>query len=101
MTATASTAPTKRSRPAQAINNDQPSLGLNQIVVENGHIPDRATAVAMAAAFHWVRSGPSPAHDPFRRRCNRPMARLLPSMQITALFSILGTSFGGNGAEQF
>ena len=82
---------------AQAINNDQPSLGLNQLVVEDGLFPSQDGGGG-GLLFHWVRSGPSPAPTPSPAR-NRQMAKSCPSMQIKCCFSILGTTYGGNGSQ--
>lgn len=86
---------------ATAINNDQPSLGLNQLVVLYGTFPAPADSTAgdpggipigfirtFAGNFAW--NGTALADG-----------QLLSIQQNAALFALLGTFYGGNGTNNF
>ncbi len=84
------------------INNDQPTLGLNQLVVLNGTFPavgsDNGTSdgggIPLAAIRTFAGStvwGGTAAAD----------GQVLSLQQNTALFSVLGTNYGGNGTTDF
>jgi microcystin-dependent protein len=89
--------------PVNPVNNDQPSLGLNQIVVESGVFPTRpddgdgdVAGIPLGSIRTFagddvnVFSGAAPADGQ------------TPGIGAnTALFSILGTNFGGNGTSTF
>lgn len=86
---------------SSSINNDQPSLGLTQLVVLNGVFPaldgngtidpgniDLASIRTFAGNFA---PGGSASAD----------GQLLSILQNQALFSLLGTTYGGNGTSNF
>src|SRR5258707_8400381 len=83
------------------INNDQPSLGLHEVVKRTAFFPARdgsasadpggmplAAIRTFAGDFNW---GSTAFAD----------GQLLSISQNTALFSLLGTTFGGNGQTTF
>lgn len=85
----------------QAITNNQPSLALNYIIATTGIFPARDSGagfdnddpvVGQIAEFagNFAPSGWAFANG-----------QLLPISQNTALFSILGTQYGGNGTTNF
>jgi microcystin-dependent protein len=81
-----------------SINNDQPTLGLNQLVVLDGVFPSTTDSnpgiipmgalVTFAGNFAWGGTAQADGQS-------------LSISQYTALFSILGTMYGGNGTSTF
>lgn len=79
----------------QPFSNYQPSLVLNQRVQTQGIFPCRDCGYGAGATIGMVRSfGFNFGVDPAQ-------GQLLPIVQNTALFSILGTTYGGNGQTTF
>lgn len=82
----------------QPFSNIQPSLPLQQLIATSGVFPSRgggggsAAFIGQVASFagSFVPSGWMPA-----------AGQLLPIAANTALFSILGTTYGGNGTTNF
>jgi len=78
----------------QAFANDQPALGLNYILAEQGVFPpqDPEPMIGDVRLFagNFAPSGFALCQG-----------QLLPIDQYTALFSILGTTYGGNGMTTF
>lgn len=83
---------------SQAIDNMQPSLAMNYVIVTTGTYPVRGGGTGngeflgeiRAFAGNFTPGGYLPADG-----------RLLPISQYTALFSILGTQYGGDGKSTF
>ncbi len=80
------------------LNNDQPSLGLNEVVVENGDFPSRGGATTTDIPLGSIRTF---AGSAMPAGSDAADGQLLAINQNTPLFSILGTSFGGNGTYNF
>jgi microcystin-dependent protein len=85
------------------IDDDQPSIVLNQLVVESGFFPSRdgfdsggipLGAIRTFANEAAAQSGAAGKEQP-------ATGELLPLAQQTALFSILATNYGGNGINNF
>ena len=82
---------------AQAINNDQPSLGLNQLVVEDGLFPSQdggGGGIPLGSIRTFAGSDPFTGAQPAN-------GQVLSINANQVLFSILGTTYGGNGASDF
>lgn len=83
---------------SQAIDSMQPSLTMNYVIAVNGVYPSRGGGTGGQEFLGEIRSfagnftpgGYLPADG-----------RLLPISQNTALFSILGTTYGGDGRSTF
>jgi microcystin-dependent protein len=88
-------------------DNDQPSIVLNQLVVEDGIFPFRDGNPAtdpigiplgairtFATALPAAQSGTQGLEQP-------ATGEILPINQHAALFSVLGTTYGGNGFATF
>ncbi len=78
----------------QAFANDQPALGLNYILAEQGVFPARDPE-PMVGDIRLFAGNFAPSGFAL---CQ---GQLLPIAQNTALFSILGTTYGGNGTTTF
>jgi trimeric autotransporter adhesin len=81
------------------LDNDQPSLGLNQVVVETGLFPSRdpggdGSGIPLGSIRTFAGSAIPAGSD-------AADGQLLAINQNSPLFSILGTSFGGNGTYNF
>ncbi len=81
-------------------NNDQASLVLNQVVPLSGSFPLRPNGVDDFnddEQFGFIRTFAdiSPSSDPLAQ------GQTLPIQQNLALFSLLGTTYGGNGSSTF
>ncbi len=81
-------------------NNDQVSLALNQVVSLQGVFPQRSGGVDDPNDYEqlgFVRTFADtyPSSDPLAQ------GQTLQIAQNTALFSLLGTSYGGNGSSTF
>jgi VCBS repeat-containing protein len=84
--------------PTLPINNDQPSLGLNQFVVEQGIFPGRDGATAAGIPLGSIRTfagNLAPAGTALAD------GQILSLAQNTVLFAVLGTNYGGNGTTSF
>lgn len=79
----------------QAFSNYQPSLVLTQRVQTQGVFPCRGCGYGAGATLGMVRS------FGFNFGVDQAQGQLLPIAQNTALFSILGTTYGGNGKTTF
>jgi microcystin-dependent protein len=84
-------------------DNDQPSIVLNQVVVESGFFPFRegdpaadpgGIPLGAIRTFAGAQSGTQGREQP-------ATGEILPINQLTALFSLLGTQYGGNGVANF
>ena len=83
-----------------AINNDQPSFGLNQIVVEAGPFPSTGgmlDGIPMGA----IRTFAGANTGVFTTDAVPADGQLLGISANAPLFSLLGTSFGGDGVTDF
>ena len=80
--------------PDLPVNNDQPTLGLSQLVVLQGEYPTGSDGIPIAAIrtfagdFAW--GGTAEANG-----------QPLSISQNAGLFSVLGTAYGGNGTSTF
>jgi microcystin-dependent protein len=86
------------------IDDDQPSIVLNQVVVESGFFPAHdgngdAGGIPLGAirtfANDVAAQGGTAGHE------QPATGEILPIAQQTALFSLLGTQYGGNGFANF
>ncbi len=94
----AATAVTGSAGGNQAFSNYQPSLVLNQLVQAQGVFPCRGCGYGAGAVMGMVRTfgwsfGMAGAPQ--------AQGQILPIQQNTALFSILGTTYGGDGRTTF
>jgi len=82
------------------INNDQPSLGLTEFVPLSGLFPSRDGGIVDPGGIPLgaIRTF---AGDFVPHGSDQAEGQLLVLSQNTALFSLLGTSFGGNGQSNF
>lgn len=93
--AMAATVVTGSAGSGQPVSNYQPSLVLSQVVQSQGVFPRRDTDSGAGAVMGMVRT--------FAWDFGAPKAQgqLFSIAQNTALFSILGTTYGGNGTTNF
>ena len=84
------------------INNDQPSLGLNQLVVMDGLFPgsnsDNGTSDGGGIPLGAIRTF---AGDTIWGGTAAADGQILSIQQNIGLFSVLGTNYGGNGSTTF
>ena len=82
----------------QPVSNYQPSLVLNQVIQLNGIFPGRdggGSAQTTLGSLHTFAGNFAP------NGTATASAQILPIQQNTALFSILGTQYGGNGTTNY
>ncbi len=79
------------------INNLQPSLPINSFIQSSGIFPSRDSGSAGGNVMAEVRHIASPNVVPGIR----PENQLLPINRYSALFSLLGTTYGGDGRITF
>ena len=79
----------------QTLDNMQPFLSINYIIALTGVFPSRNAAEPFIAEIIMFGGNFAPRGWAF---CN---GQLLPISQHTALFSLLGTTFGGDGRTTF
>jgi len=80
------------------IDNLQPSLALNELVITNGVFPVRGSGTAMGDTLGFVydfAGGFTP------RGAFQAQGQFLPISQDQALFSLLGATYGGDGRTNF
>ncbi|RYU95932.1 hypothetical protein EWM59_09435 [Emticicia agri] len=82
-------------KPIQTLDNLQPSLTLNYCIALQGVFPPRSGLEPYVAEIAVFGFNFAPNGWAF---CN---GQLLPLSQNTALFSLLGTTYGGNGSSTF
>ncbi len=81
---------------SQAIDNRQPSLGLNPVITVEGLFPSRSLSTdSYLGSIDWFAGNFAPRGTRFAH------GQLLPISQFSALFSILGTTYGGDGRTTF
>ncbi|MBT3200071.1 MAG: hypothetical protein HN350_09160, partial [Phycisphaerales bacterium] len=80
---------------SQPHTNQQPSLGLNYIIALQGTFPSRSIGDPFIGEVGMFAGNFAPRSWAF---CD---GQLLPIAQNTALFSILGTTYGGDGRTTF
>lgn len=83
------------------IDNDQPSLGLTQLVVLNGFYPSRDNGGTVDPGHIDMASIRTFAGNFAPGDTARADGQTLSIAQNTALFSLLGTIYGGNGQTTF
>ncbi|WP_432696104.1 tail fiber protein [Marinobacterium sp. YM272] len=76
-------------------NNMQPSLAINYIIALQGIFPSRSSAEPFIGEIIMFGGNFAPRGWAF---CD---GQLLPIAQNTALFSIIGTTYGGDGRTTF
>jgi microcystin-dependent protein len=81
----------------QSFNNMQPSLALNYIICTQGNFP----SPGLGAAEPFLGQLAVFAGDFAPRNWAFANGQILPISQNTALFSLLGTAYGGNGQTTF
>ncbi len=86
---------------AQPVNNDQPSLALNYIIATSGNFPPRDSGSGFDASTPTLGQISEFAGNFAPSGWAFANGALLPISQNTALFSILGTTYGGNGTTTF
>ena len=82
----------------QPVSNYQPSLVLNQVIQLNGIFPSRdsgGSAQTTLGSLHTFAGNFAP------NGTATASGQILPIQQNTALFSILGTQYGGNGTTNY
>lgn len=80
----------------QAFSNIQPSLGLNPVITVEGLFPSRNLSLdPYLGSIDWFAGNFAPRGTLFAH------GQLLPISQFSALFSILGTTYGGDGITTF
>src|ERR1700733_2765345 len=82
-----------------ATSNDQPSIVLNQLVVESGFFPSRNGGDPGGIPLGAIRTFANNAAAQSGSLGNEQPAtgELLPIAQQSALFTVLGTNYDGNG----
>ncbi|QDT00843.1 tail fiber protein [Adhaeretor mobilis] len=82
-----------------AHNNVQPSLGLNYVITAQGSFPSQSGG----GAFHNGYYGAISVYAGFEYATDGPHlnGQLVPTSQNSALFSLLGTTYGGDGRTTF
>jgi microcystin-dependent protein len=100
VTITASQLPTAIGGGGQTLNNDAPSLALNYLCNLEGPYPPRGAGYTVDPVEPYIGevvlyAGAAPDEDP---TCS---AQQLSINQWQALFSIMGTTYGGNGQTTF
>jgi microcystin-dependent protein len=78
-----------------AIGEQQPSLGLNYVINASGVFPSGSLTLDSLGVVSAFAGNFAPGGDLF---CD---GQLLPISQYTALFSLIGTIYGGNGTTTF
>lgn len=82
----------------QPFDNMQPSLAVTEVIPMQGIFPSRDSGSAMGDTLGFVyqfAGNYAPGGTAFAR------GQLVPISQNTAVFSILGTTYGGNGVSTF
>ena len=79
-------------------NNVQPGLGLNYYIVQQGVYPSRSGVLSQDPTIGFVSMSASPFLDPSFTEAN---GQLLPIAGNDALFSVIGTIYGGDGRTTF
>ncbi len=95
MPAMATTVVTGSAGGGQPVSNYQPSLVLSQVVQSQGIFPRRDIDAGAGAVMGMVRTFAWDFGTP------KAQGQLIPISQNTALFSILGTTYGGDGRTTF
>ena len=85
------------------VDNNQPSIVLNQLVVESGFFPSRDGVDAGGIPLGAIRTfaNTAAAQSGTLGHEQPAIGETLQIGQQTALFSLLGTSYGGNGINTF
>jgi microcystin-dependent protein len=87
---------------ANAINTVQPGLGLTQYISMQGIFPPRSGADAPnQGSDEFIATIQTTAANFAPRGTADVSGQILPISQNTALFSLLGTNYGGNGTTNF
>ena len=88
---------------ATPVDDDQPSIVLNQLVVESGFFPSRDGVDAGGIPLGAIRTfaNNAAAQSGTLGHEQPAIGETLQIGQQTALFSLLGTSYGGNGINTF
>jgi microcystin-dependent protein len=95
-TVTGSATPTEATGGSQPFENRQPTLALTPVIALQGIFPSRnLSREDMLGSVHWFAGNFAP------RGYAIAAGQLLPINQNTALFSLLGTMYGGNGQTTF
>jgi len=79
----------------QAVNNMQPWIGINHVIALQGVFPARNSSNPLLAEIMLFAGNFAPRGWAF---CD---GQLLPIVQNAALFSLLGTTYGGDGRTTF
>jgi microcystin-dependent protein len=87
--------------PGQPVNNDQPSLALNYIIATSGIFPPNGSGSGFSTTTPTLGEITAFAGNFAPSGWALCDGQLLSVQQNTALFSILGTQYGGDGVNTF